>query len=109
MGSFHSIWQLVAREGTDAAVFLPVLAPCLRCWEGRDGGHELGAEDNGELAVAGPPDALMLDSGKLPPVFFLAQTNRMETFPSILLSNTTAVAEKSCRLNPTLSPSFTWI
>lgn len=65
MGSFHSIWQFVAREGTDAAVFLPVLAPCLRCWEGRDGGHELGAEDNGELAVAGPPDALMLETGKL--------------------------------------------
>lgn len=29
VGFFHSIWQFVAREGTDAAVFLPVLAPCL--------------------------------------------------------------------------------
>lgn len=29
VGFFHSIWQFMAGEGTDAAVFLPVLAPCL--------------------------------------------------------------------------------
>lgn len=56
--------RAVAGEDTDSAFFLPVLAPCLRdARRGEMGGHELGAEDKRELAVAGPPDALVIDTG----------------------------------------------
>lgn len=60
----HPTVPAVAGEDTDSAVFLPVLAPCLHdAWRGEMGGRELCAEDKRELVVAGPRDALVIDTG----------------------------------------------
>lgn len=53
-----------AGEDTDSAGFLPVLAPCLcDACRGEMGGCELGAKDRKEVAMADPPDDLVIDMG----------------------------------------------
>lgn len=65
-GSIGSIqgFMLLTVKTLTLLFFLPVLALCLHsAWRGEMRGHELGTEDKRELAVAGLPDALVIDPG----------------------------------------------